>query len=141
MGGSCGLSLLRAQSLRLSSSRTTVGHEFWKTLCTEHGIRPDGILEDFAVDGSDRKDVFFYQADDMHYIPRAVLIDLEPRVIERIQKSECVPTTHPRTPPTHAHTHAHRHWFSVPTCSMVWLDQTSALHTPSFLALPSQRGP
>ena len=91
VGGSRGQPLLRAQSLCLSSSRTTVGHEFWKTLCTEHGIRPDGILEDFAVDGSDRKDVFFYQADDMHYIPRAVLIDLEPRVIERIQKSECVP--------------------------------------------------
>lgn len=27
----------------------------------EHGIRADGILEDFAVDGTDRKDVFFYQ--------------------------------------------------------------------------------
>ena len=48
----------------------------------------DGILEDFAIEGSDRKDVFFYQADDEHYIPRSVLLDLEPRVIERIHKSE-----------------------------------------------------
>ena len=29
--------------------------------------------------GGDRKDVFFYQADDDHYIPRALLFDLEPR--------------------------------------------------------------
>jgi len=29
--------------------------------------------------------VFFYQADDEHYIPRALLIDLEPRVINGIQ--------------------------------------------------------
>lgn len=29
--------------------------------------------------GGDRKDVFFYQADDEHYIPRALLMDLEPR--------------------------------------------------------------
>ena len=36
----------------------------------------------------DRKDVFFYQADDDHYIPRSVLIDLEPRVINSIQSSE-----------------------------------------------------
>jgi tubulin gamma len=36
----------------------------------------------------DRKDVFFYQADDEHYIPRALLIDLEPRVIGTIEKSE-----------------------------------------------------
>ncbi|KAK1376759.1 hypothetical protein POM88_032952 [Heracleum sosnowskyi] len=38
-----------------------------------------GILEDFATQGGDRKDVFFYQADGQHYIPRALLMDLEPR--------------------------------------------------------------
>ncbi|CAB4289474.1 unnamed protein product [Prunus armeniaca] len=38
--------------------------------------------------GGDRKDVFFYQVDDQHYIPRALLIDLEPRVINGIQNSE-----------------------------------------------------
>ncbi|THU72836.1 hypothetical protein C4D60_Mb04t16410 [Musa balbisiana] len=38
--------------------------------------------------GGDRKDVFFYQADDQHYIPRALLMDLEPRVINGIQNSE-----------------------------------------------------
>jgi hypothetical protein len=32
--------------------------------------------------------VFFYQADDEHYIPRALLIDLEPRVINSIQNSD-----------------------------------------------------
>lgn len=36
----------------------------------------------------DRKDVFFYQADDQHYIPRALLVDLEPRVINGIQSGE-----------------------------------------------------
>ena len=29
--------------------------------------------------------MFFYQADDEHYIPRSLLIDLEPRVINSIQ--------------------------------------------------------
>ena len=37
-------------------------------------------MEEWATDGGDRKDVFFYQADDEHYIPRAIMIDLEPRV-------------------------------------------------------------
>lgn len=32
--------------------------------------------------------MFFYQADDQHYVPRAVLMDLEPRVINGIQNSE-----------------------------------------------------
>lgn len=45
------------------------------------------MLREFASDGIDRKDVFFYQADDDHYIPRAVLLDLEPRVIHSIMAS------------------------------------------------------
>ena len=40
------------------------------------------------LQGGDRKDVFFYQADDQHYVPRALLIDLEPRVINGIQNSD-----------------------------------------------------
>ena len=32
--------------------------------------------------------MFFYQADDAHYVPRALLIDLEPRVINTIQTGD-----------------------------------------------------
>ncbi|GAA5886993.1 hypothetical protein JCM6882_009409 [Rhodosporidiobolus microsporus] len=99
-----------------------ISSEFWSQLCAEHGISPNGVLEDlpsfsssttsalgggadFAPSPSasrpatpsggnftaprtpyhDRKDVFFYQADDERYIPRAVMIDLEPRVLNNIQ--------------------------------------------------------
>lgn len=70
-------------TLQVGQCGNQVGLEFWKRLCNEHGInQEDGHLEDFAMtDCKDRKDVFFYQADDDHYIPRAILIDLEPRVI------------------------------------------------------------
>jgi Tubulin/FtsZ family, GTPase domain len=47
----------------------------------------DGTLQEFAQNGDDRKDVFFYQADDEHFIPRNLMIDLEPRVIHGIQSS------------------------------------------------------
>lgn len=57
-----------------------MGAVYWQRLCAEHGINKDGILEEWATEGGDRKDVFFYQADDEHYIPRAILVDLEPRV-------------------------------------------------------------
>ena len=60
-------------TLQVGQCGNQVGSEFWKTIIKEHGIRPDGILEDFATDGTDRKDVFFYQADDEHYIPRALV--------------------------------------------------------------------
>lgn len=64
-----------------------MGSVFWQRLCAEHGISRDGILEEWATDGSDRKDVFFYQADDEHYIPRSILVDLEPRVRNSLSKS------------------------------------------------------
>ncbi|KAL4958649.1 tubulin-domain-containing protein [Aspergillus stella-maris] len=38
-----------------------VGSQFWQQLCLEHGISQDGNLEEFATEGGDRKDVFFYQ--------------------------------------------------------------------------------
>ncbi|KAF9886323.1 gamma-tubulin [Aspergillus nanangensis] len=62
-----------------------VGAQFWQQLCLEHGISQDGNLEEFASEGGDRKDVFFYQSDDTRYIPRAILLDLEPRVLNGIQ--------------------------------------------------------
>ncbi|KAF5842575.1 gamma tubulin [Dunaliella salina] len=74
--------------LQVGQCGNQVGSEFWRTLCSEHGIRKDGTLEDFATQGGDRKDVFFYQADDEQYVPRAVLLDLEPRVINSIQTSD-----------------------------------------------------
>ncbi|KAL8823757.1 MAG: hypothetical protein Q9191_005576 [Dirinaria sp. TL-2023a] len=63
----------------------SIGSQFWQQLCQEHGISQDGNLEEFATEGGDRKDVFFYQSDDTRYIPRAILLDLEPRVIQGIQ--------------------------------------------------------
>ena len=65
-----------------------VGSEFWKQLCMEHGIQPDGTIADMNLHNDDRKDVFFYQADDDHYVPRALLLDLEPRVINSILASD-----------------------------------------------------
>lgn len=74
-------------TLQLGQCGNQIGFEFWKRLCLEHGISANGVLEDFATDDLDRKDAFFYQADDDHYIPRAVLLDLEPRVIHTIMTS------------------------------------------------------
>ena len=84
-------------SLKVRPKDQAVGSQFWQQLCQEHGINQDGNLEDFATEGGDRKDVFFYQvnmpllntesstlmrfqSDDTRYIPRAILVDLEPRV-------------------------------------------------------------
>jgi tubulin gamma len=89
-------------TLQVGQCGNQIGGEFWKQLCLEHGICSDGTLRElppttttatnsnFANTNNtpllfdDRKDVFFYQSDDDRYIPRALLIDLEPRIVNRL---------------------------------------------------------
>lgn len=59
-----------------------IGNEFWEKISYEHGISKNGIL--LEPKENDRKDSFFYETDDNRFIPRSVLIDLEPRVIQNI---------------------------------------------------------
>jgi tubulin gamma len=108
-------------TLQVGQCGNQIGGEFWKQLCLEHGIQPDGTvatwpLQQQQVEGvppselatgeargsassyyrlnaraattlDDRKDVFFYQSDDDRYVPRALLIDLEPRVVNKLGRS------------------------------------------------------
>lgn len=130
-------------TLQVGQCGNQIGGEFWKQLCAEHGIAPDGTLKNSwdnpgsvnnivgnninthnhytqtpgpahlssgasrggnsyasstvgnqynqnnassggSVQANDRKDVFFYQGDEDRYIPRALLMDLEPRVINKV---------------------------------------------------------
>ncbi|AFM98765.1 gamma-tubulin [Encephalitozoon hellem ATCC 50504] len=70
-------------TLQIGQCGNQMGGEFWKMLCKEHGISSCGTLQDDR-DLGDRKDVFFYQADDNVFVPRAILVDLEPRVISQV---------------------------------------------------------
>ncbi|KAJ7186702.1 gamma tubulin [Mycena filopes] len=73
-------------TLQLGQCGNQAGSAFWQRLCTEHGINADGILDQDSETTKvyDKKSAFFYQADDDRYVPRAILIDLEPRVIGNI---------------------------------------------------------
>ena len=75
-------------TLQVGQCGNQIGTQFWNKLIEEHGIQNDGIINDYAILNNDNKDVFFYQADDLHYIPRVLLIDLEPRVINVLQESK-----------------------------------------------------
>jgi tubulin gamma len=68
-------------TIQVGQCGNQIGLEFWKKLQSEHGIQSNGDLSESAKNIQDRKDVFFYQADDEHFIPRSIMIDLEPRVI------------------------------------------------------------
>ncbi|ODV98199.1 hypothetical protein PACTADRAFT_78594 [Pachysolen tannophilus NRRL Y-2460] len=65
-----------------------IGQKFWQQLCNEHGILPDGTgmpVPDSVKIREDQTNIFFQSnSDDNRYTPRALLIDLEPRVVSSI---------------------------------------------------------
>uniref|UniRef100_A0A914XWZ0 Tubulin/FtsZ GTPase domain-containing protein n=1 Tax=Panagrolaimus superbus TaxID=310955 RepID=A0A914XWZ0_9BILA len=63
-------------SSQVGQHRNEIGNEFWKRLRTEHCVGMDGYAPPARIE-----DYNFSQADNFRYVPRAVLIDLEPRVI------------------------------------------------------------
>lgn len=69
-------------TLQAGQCGNQIGEELWKQLCLEHGISADGTLE--TPRKNDNKSAYFYQSDDLRYVPRAIMVDLEPRVVNGI---------------------------------------------------------
>lgn len=84
-------------TIQCGQAGNQLGLSLWQALCLEHGLDQSGVvrplptslnastgpstLQAQTAQAGDRKDVFFTQSDDDTYIPRAICIDTEPRVI------------------------------------------------------------
>ncbi|CDK26334.1 unnamed protein product [Kuraishia capsulata CBS 1993] len=62
-----------------------VGEEFWGQLLKEHGLDNSGQKIQSNVKSEDKTRPFFLEVGSDRYTPRAILLDLEPRVIGSIQ--------------------------------------------------------
>lgn len=60
-----------------------MGRQFWKQLGREHGISSDGTGNQLT-DAEDQPGVFFQETSPNRFTPRAILIDLEPKVIKSV---------------------------------------------------------
>ena len=62
--------------------------QFWEVISGEHGINPNGLYEggDAVSDEKlDRVEVYFNEGQARNYVPRAVLVDLEPGTMDSIK--------------------------------------------------------
>lgn len=66
------------------SSGTSRGGNSYASSTMGNQANPNNSSTGNKFHADDRKDVFFYQGDEDRYIPRALLMDLEPRVINKI---------------------------------------------------------
>ncbi|AFP65465.1 gamma-tubulin (nucleomorph) [Chroomonas mesostigmatica CCMP1168] len=64
------------------------GHELWKQLCSEHKLNPEGkSYKNQKKFSNENKDIFFKETSNGKFLPRALLFDLEPRVLHNLNRS------------------------------------------------------
>ncbi|KAI1271129.1 tubulin beta chain [Xylaria sp. FL0933] len=62
-----------------------VGTSFWQTVAREHGLDHNGSYQGSSSLQLDRIGVYFNEATNMKFVPRAVLVDLEPGTMDAVR--------------------------------------------------------
>jgi len=69
-------------SVQVGQCGNQVGRAFWESICAEHGISADGLYTGSVAQQLERADVYFTEVDGGRWVPRAVLVDLEPGTMD-----------------------------------------------------------
>jgi len=64
-----------------------VGAKFWEVVSEEHGIDPSGIYAGDSPLQLERINVYYNEVSGNKYVPRALLVDLEPGVLDAVKAS------------------------------------------------------
>ncbi|RLN16365.1 tubulin beta-3 chain [Panicum miliaceum] len=62
-----------------------IGAKFWEVICGEHGVDATGRYSGASAQQLERINVYYNEAGGGRYVPRAVLMDLEPGTMESIR--------------------------------------------------------
>ncbi|EJW02405.1 tubulin beta-3 chain [Edhazardia aedis USNM 41457] len=62
-----------------------IGTKFWEVISNEHGINPSGEYIGNCQSQLDRISVYYNQSSSSQYVPRAILVDLEPGTADNIR--------------------------------------------------------
>uniref|UniRef100_A0A3Q2Z8K3 Tubulin beta chain-like n=1 Tax=Hippocampus comes TaxID=109280 RepID=A0A3Q2Z8K3_HIPCM len=62
-----------------------IGAKFWEVISDEHGIDPTGSYHGDQELQLDRINVYYNEATGGKYVPRAVLVDLEPGTMDSVR--------------------------------------------------------
>lgn len=74
-------------SIHIGQAGVQMGNACWELFCLEHGIQADGSIPTNSSTDEHKYDdsfsTFFSDTGSGKYVPRAVMVDLEPTVIGR----------------------------------------------------------
>lgn len=88
--------------IHLGQAGCQIGNACWELFCLEHGIQPDGQKPDAGADDGDDPvqsddsfSTFFSETGAGKYVPRCVMVDLEPTVVDEIRTGTYRQLYHP----------------------------------------------
>eukprot|EP00915_Cephaloidophora_sp_WS-2016_P007453 GHVH01010097.1.p1 GENE.GHVH01010097.1~~GHVH01010097.1.p1 ORF type:complete len:448 (+),score=67.80 GHVH01010097.1:149-1492(+) len=83
-------------SLHIGQAGVQVGNACWELFCLEHGILPNGKMEeDCPYQGDDSFNTFFSETGHRKHVPRSLFVDLEPTVIDEVRSGTYRSLFHP----------------------------------------------
>ncbi|KAI8057798.1 putative alpha-tubulin [Syncephalis plumigaleata] len=83
-------------SLHIGQAGVQIGNSCWELYCLEHDILPSGDIKPGAnAELVASSETFFSESSSNKYVPRAVLADLEPTVIDEVRMGEYRTLYHP----------------------------------------------
>lgn len=59
--------------------------QFWEVISEEHGIGPDGHAHEQTALQKERINVYYNESSSSKYVPRAILVDLEPGTMDSVR--------------------------------------------------------
>nr|CAD7399241.1 unnamed protein product [Timema cristinae] len=85
-------------SMHVGQAGVQMGNACWELYCLEHGIEPDGSIppDKIAYDSTDNCfNTFFSETGCGRMVPRAIMVDLEPTVIDEVRSGPYRQLFHP----------------------------------------------
>jgi len=84
-------------SIHIGQAGVQMGNACWELYCLEHGIHPDGMIPKEYQDevADDSFTTFFSETGSGKYVPRAVMVDLEPTVVDEVRTGTYRQLFHP----------------------------------------------
>jgi len=65
-----------------------IGAKFWEVCCREHGINVEGEYEGDKDEQLERINVYYNEGTEGRYVPRSILMDLEPGTMDSVRAGE-----------------------------------------------------
>nr|KAF6498418.1 tubulin alpha 8 [Rousettus aegyptiacus] len=84
-------------SVHVGQAGVQIGNACWELFCLEHGIQADGTFSTQAskINDDDSFTTFFSETGNGKHVPRAVMVDLEPTVVDEVRAGTYRQLFHP----------------------------------------------